>query len=228
MNLVDILVLLIILGFGLVGLKRGVFKELVTTLGFILVIILAYYLKRPVAELLSLHLPFFGKISSFNIMLYQGIAFLVIVLILEALLGVIIRVTGLFEKLLDLTIVLGLASKILGFIVGIIEGVAITFIVLFFLNQPVFKINSINESKVSTGILNNTPVLSNVANGMVNTIDDIYKITKDKAKLSDQEIDLEAIDSMLKNKVIDKDYVEKLIKNKKIDIPNIENILKNY
>ena len=123
-------------------------------------------------------------------------------MILEALLNVLIRVTGVFEKLLDLTIVLGVASKVLGFIVGVIKGVAITFLILFILNQPVFKIDSINESKYANKILDHTPILSSIAGGMVDTINDIYKITKDSTKLEDKEIDLESIEAMLKHKVI--------------------------
>ena len=47
MNVIDIgIILFIIYGF-IVGFKNGFTKQLVKTIGFILVIILAYYLKNP-------------------------------------------------------------------------------------------------------------------------------------------------------------------------------------
>ena len=228
MNIIDAIVILIVLGCGLFGFKRGVFKELAVTLGFIILIIISLYLKGPLAEFLSLHLPFFGNINSFNILLYQGIAFLILVIILEVILQIVIKVTGLFEKILKMTIVLGAVSKILGFIVGMLEGIIIAFVVLFILNQPVFDTKPVNESKFATGILNHTPVLSNINGNLVEAIDDIYKITKDTKELDNKVVDYESLDAMLKHKVINKDYVNKLIDKKKIDIPNVEEILNKY
>ena len=40
MNIVDIVIILLILSMGLTGLRRGVIKQLVTTVGFIIVVIL--------------------------------------------------------------------------------------------------------------------------------------------------------------------------------------------
>ena len=229
MNVIDIAVIFIILAFGLIGAQRGVFKQLVTTVGFLLVVILSFYLKNPLAEFLSLNLPFFGfKASSFNIMFYQAVAFLVVATILLVILNVLINITGIVEKILKFTIILGLPSKILGFIVGIIEGFAITFVLLFFLNQPSLKIDVVNESKLSDKILSSTPILSNISKGMVDTINDIYELTSDSTKLSDNELDLKSIDLMLKHKIISKNYVNKLINAKKIKINGIDNVLNNY
>ena len=111
MNIFDIIIVLIIIVFGFVGANRGVFKQLVTTIGFIIVVTLAFLLKNPLAEFLSLNLPFFkfnGSIanaSSFNIIFYHLVSFIIIVIILEAILQTIIKVTGLFEKILKMTII---------------------------------------------------------------------------------------------------------------------------
>ena len=59
MSIVDALIILIILACGAIGFKKGVIKQLVSTVGFVLVVVLAFYLKNPVAEFLSLNLPFF-------------------------------------------------------------------------------------------------------------------------------------------------------------------------
>ena len=229
MNVIDIATVFIILAFGIIGAQRGFFKQIVTTVGFLIVVILSFYLKNPLAEFLSLNLPFLGfSASSFNIMFYQAVAFLIVVAILLAVLNVLIRITNVFEKILKFTIILGLPSKLLGFIAGIVEGFVIMFVALFFLQQPSLKIDVVNESKLSDKILSSTPVLSNVSSNMVNTINDIYELTQDSTKLDKNTLDLKSIDLMLKHKLISRKYVEKLINAKKINISGIESVLNKY
>lgn len=236
MNIIDIAIILIILGFGALGAQRGVLKQLVTTVGFIIVVVLSFYLKNPVAEFLSLHLPFFkfgggvANAASFNIMFYQAISFIIVVILLESILQVLIKVTGVIEKILKFTIVLGIPSKILGFLVGLIEGFVFVFLALFLLNQPSLKIDIVNDSKLTSKILNSTPILSNIAGGMVDTIEDINELVKDynDDKVDPNSLDLESIDIMLEHKVISTSYVRKLIDNKKIEVVGIESILNKY
>ena len=236
MNIIDIAVVLIILAFGLVGARRGFFKQVVTTVGFIIVVVLAFYLKNPLAELLSDICPFFkfgGKLSgatSLNIIMYNTIAFLIVVIILEAILNVLIKITGIIEKILKFTIILGIPSKILGFIVGVIEGFVIAFIALFFLKQPAFNIDIVNDSKITPTILSSTPILSNVSNGMVNAINDIFELVGDYSnkELDSNTLNLKSIDIMLEHKVITKEYVRKLIDNKKITVSGIDSVLNKY
>ena len=234
MNIIDALIILIILAAGVNGLKNGVLKQLVSTIGFILVVIIAFYLKNPIADFLSLNLPFFkfGKtvIASFNILLYQGIAFLIVVAILELILGIIIKVTGVVEKILKATIILGIPSKILGFVVGIIEGFIIVFLALFILKQPQFNIDIVNDSSFADPILSSTPVLSSVANPMVGTINDTYDLIQEHKsnKISDSELDYKTIELMLKHKVITPKYVRKLVDKDKITLDGIDSLINKY
>ena len=234
MNIIDVLIILIILAVGVNGLKNGVLKQLVSTVGFILMIIIAFYLKNPIADFLSLHLPFFkfgdSVIASFNILLYQGIAFFIVVFILEAILRVILKITGVIEKILKLTIILGIPSKILGFIVGIIEGFALVFITLFILKQPQFNIDLVNESSLADPILTSTPVLSNVSKPLVETINDTYNLVMERKeeKITDKELDYKTIDLMLKHKVITPEYVRKLVDKNKIKLDGIDALINQY
>ena len=234
MNIVDIVIILLILSMGLTGLRRGVIKQLVTTVGFIIVVILAFYLKNPLAEFLSLHLPFFkfgvATVASFNILLYQGIAFLLVVLILEGILGIIIKISGVIERVLKMTIVLGIPSKILGFIVGIIEGFVVMFLVLFIVCQPQFNIGLVKDSALAKPILDSTPILSNVASGMVSVIDDSYDLIleyKDQ-KIGNNELDLKTIKTMLDHKVVTPKYIRKLIDNNKINLSGVDSLINQY
>ncbi len=235
MNIIDVVIILIILCGAVVGFKRGVFKELVMTVGFLLVFIIAFYLKNPVAEFLSLYMPFFnfgnsvGGSAALNIIFYQIIAFIIVFSIIMIIFKVILSITGVIEKILKFTIILGIPSKLLGALVGAIEGYILAFIFVFALNQPILNIGIMNDSKLKEPILNSTPILTNVVSNIKSTIDDIFVLTSDGMYNSNSnEFNLEAIDIMLKHKVIDVHYVERLIDYGKIRISGIDELLNNY
>ncbi len=234
-NIVDVIIVLVILLSGVTGMKRGGIKQLFGTVGFIIVLILAFNLKNPLAEFLSLHLPFFNfggayqGVTALNILIYQLIAFFIILVILEAVLKVVLTVTGILEKLLRMTIILALPSKILGFIVGLVEGFLVVFIILLVLHQPMFNIKALNESKLADKVLKSTPLMSNFANGIVTTVNDIYEVGKGYTNQENPEqLNKETIEIMLKHKVITADYVAKLVDAGKIEILGIENIINQY
>ena len=236
MNIVDAIIVLLILACGVAGFKRGVLKQTVSTVGFIIVVILAFYLKNPIAEFLSLHLPFFSfggnlaNVASLNIILYQLISFILVILVLETVLGILIRITGIIEKILKFTVILGIPSKILGFVVGVVEGFIITFILLFFLRQPGFNLKIFDGSKLTNPILNSTPVLSQVAGDFVDTFNDLYELGNDyyEQKLDANTLDMKSIDVMLEHKIITYNYVIKLVDAKKIKITGIDNVINKY
>ena len=224
MGIVDILIIIFILSFGILGSKRGFFKQTVTTVGSILVFVLAYYFKDGVANFLTFNLPFFNfkgemlGLTSLNIIMYQLIAFLLMVLIFSGILAVIIKITGIFEKILRLTIVLGIPSKILGFILGLVEGYVITYIILFILMLPILKVDIIDNSSFARPILKSSPVISNIVGTTKDTCLSIYDLVNDYSKDKDKDkFNKEAIRIMLSNNMITKSYVEELINKGKLD-----------
>ena len=219
MNVIDVVIILIILCSGVVGFKRGVFKELVMTVGLLLVYIFSFKLKNPLANFLSLNLPFFnfGGATALNIILYQTIAFLIVFAILMIIFRVVLAVTGGFEKFLKFTIILGIPSKILGFIVGLIEGYIIMFIFLFFISQPFLKIDIVVESKLREPILNSSPILSNIAGETNRAISDIYKLSKDYYDNQNVEyFNKETVRILLDYDVVSNEYIDKLEKAGKL------------
>ena len=84
MNILDYLILIIIILGALYGYKRGFLGSLINFIGTIVVIILAFYLKNPISVFLYEHFPFYNfggfykGISVYNILLYEGISFLII------------------------------------------------------------------------------------------------------------------------------------------------------
>ena len=110
MNIIDVVIVLFLAMGLIVGFKRGIFKSAVMFLGTILVFVLAFYLKNPLSELMYTYLPFFplggtfAGVQVFNILLYEALAFFLVYIILMAVLHIIIKITGIFEKILKFTI----------------------------------------------------------------------------------------------------------------------------
>lgn len=224
MNIVDVVIIMGLLLGGVTGAKNGFFRQSVVLIGTILCFILAWVFKNPIANFLSFTLPFFNfagpfeGLTSLNIVMYQLIAFLLLLSLFSALLAIIIKATGVFEKILNFTIILGIPSKILGFIVGVIEAYVIIFAVLFFVNQPAVNLEIVKESTFSPKIVNSSPGLSNIVGNMNDAVNDIYDITKDyNINQNTNSFNKKVINSLLEHKVIDRDYLDKLVSKGKIN-----------
>ena len=59
MNIIDAIAILIILSCMAMGLKKGFTKELISFLGFFVIVIAAFLLKNPISKILYENLPFF-------------------------------------------------------------------------------------------------------------------------------------------------------------------------
>lgn len=224
LNVIDIVIVLLILCAGVVGMKRGVFKELVMTVGYLILIVASLILKNPVAEFLSLKLPFFdfpGKFQGLvvlNIFLYQLIAFILVFAILSIIFNIVLAITKGFEKILNFTIILGAFSKFLGLIVGLINGYILVFIMCVILSYPFFNQSVVAESKLRNKIVTSTPVLSHIAKDMNESIDEIVELTKTDIVNDKNQFNTQSIEIMLKNKLITEEYVQKLVDAGKITL----------
>ena len=106
MNIVDILIIVFILLGAFIGFRDGFTKALVNAVGVIVVVVIAYFLKNPLSELLMSFMPFFsfGGITSLNIVLYEVLAFILVFSVLMIILKIVAVTTGIFEKFLKFTI----------------------------------------------------------------------------------------------------------------------------
>ena len=127
-------------------------------------------------------------------------------------------VTGLIEKVLKATIILSIPSKILGFVVGIIEMYVYIFLILVITTLPIFDSSFLDNSKMSNFILDNTPVLSSVSEEIINIYDDVYDILDDRKSKSDEELNEEILRVLIDKNVVTRDSVKKLIDKNKVHI----------
>ena len=214
--LISLIIIIFILMGGALGMKRGAIKELVTVIGFIVIFVLAYLFKNPLANLFYEYLPFFkfDGLTSLNILFYEALSFIILISLFGILLRVLISLSGAIEKFLDATIILGIPSKLIGCLLGILEYVGITFIILYFITV---KYDVRSNSKVAEIILNETPVLSSMCDKSLNTINEIndikdqYKDKEDKSLLNQQIVEI-----MIKNNVITREKIDELIEKDKL------------
>lgn len=231
MNIVDVIILLFI-GLGAVtGFVRGFFKQTVIFVGTILVVVLSFILKNPLSLILYENLPFFkmGGLTTLNILLYEVLAFMICLAILSIVLGIVIKISGIVEKLLNLTIILALPSKLLGMLVGIIQFVVLIYVVLFVASMPVFEVPHISESKYADIILTKTPIVSGIADKAVDTFNEIKEFSKQKIDVNNvKEVNSNILDIMLKNDIVNIDSVVLLNEEGKIEIDNLDELVNKY
>jgi len=233
MNFVDYILIAILLLHLLKGFKNGLLVSIINVVGVALVFIIAFYLKGPVSIFLYERLPFlsfagiFKGVQAVNILFYEAIAYGITILLLGIVFGVVKRFTKIMDKILSITIFLNLPSKILGGIVGLLEGVIYSFLLLFIASVVNTTTTYVNESKYGNLVLERTPIISDVASNLVNSSNEIYN-TVLKNENNTNQANLESIDILMKYDILSYDSCVKLINDKKINIIGIENVIEKY
>ena len=237
LNIFDVGIILLLIMFLIVGFKNGVIREAFSLIGIIAVFILSFVFKGLLGNLMCIILPFFklsGVIEGFsviNILIYQIIAFMLVFAILLTIYEIFLKISKFIQKLVNLTIILILPSKLLGAVVSLIKGVTVLFAVFIVLMIPLKNSELFTGSTMVNQILYKTPILSQSSNNFINTVEEIYNLAEkvSNKKISTNAANLELLDMMLKHKIVNKSTVESLVKLHKLDdVNNIETVLQKY
>ena len=116
LNIFDVGIILVLIMFVIVGFKRGVIKECVSLVGIIIIFVLSFALKGVVGNFLCQYLPFFsfkGSIEGLvviNILFYQIIAFLIVFCLLLSVYSIVLFISKVIQKVVNLTIILIIPS----------------------------------------------------------------------------------------------------------------------
>jgi len=221
--MVDIIII-ILLGLGIfVGIRRGFTRQLVETVGTIIVIVISFLFSGYLANFFYKVFPFFNfsgrfeGITSLNLLLYEVIAFLVIFSLLSGILKILKTTTTVFEKLLNATIILGIPSKILGALVGGINNFIYIFVALYFLSLPVFGITQVADSNIGNGVLHNTPILSNLGKNYLDIFDELDALLeKYKHGSTKEELNQQTLELLINNRIVSRPTVNNLIDTGKL------------
>lgn len=235
MTIVDAILILFLLLGAVLGFKKGAIKSLVVLIGTILVVVISYYLKNPIAELLLDYCPFikFGGawtgLVTLNILLYEALAYVLVFVVLSSILSLFIKVSGILETVLKMTIILGIPSKIIGAVLGFLEAVVFSFIVLFVLLQFNGTSKMVSDSSLAISIIDKTPFIGHMVDDTYKAIQDINKL-QDKYKNDNNKdaYNAEILTIMLKYKVVTPELTQKLIANKKLNFAGVQNVLDSY
>ena len=237
MNVLDIGIILILIMSSIIGFKRGVIKEVVSLVGLISIFVIAYIFKEELGNSLCKYLPFFNftgslkGLISINILIYQLIAFLIIYSILLSIYMIILKLSGILQKLVNLTVILLLPSKLGGAIISFFKVYITIFIVLLVLIIPLKDNSLFTTSKISSIVIYKTPILSKCTDSITKSVDEIYTLA-DKVshkEITTNEANLQIIDIMLEYQVVDKKTIEQLVVLEKLDeIKGINAITKKY
>ena len=234
--MVDLIIIVLIILGAFVGAKRGFTKELVSVLGFIACIILAFIFKNPIAAFFYDKLPFFSfggflkGITALNILVYEVLAFLITFTLFKILLKIVKMLTGIFESFLTATVILGIPSKILGAILGALEWLVISFIILFVLSLPIFSSKYVYKSKIYDFMITLTPKFSKEINNITSVLNEFEDLKNKYINNTDtNQFNLDSLDLMLKYHIIDVESANKLyLKGKFKTIKDIETVLDKY
>lgn len=239
MGAIDIVIILLLIMFGVVGWKKGVIKEVVQLVGMIAVLVISFMFKDELGNIFCKWLPFFeftgspveGMVS-LNILIYQLLGFFAIFVVLYGIYSIILKLSGIFQKLVDWTLILLLPSKIAGLIVGLIEGYILIFVLLLLiLVLPANVTGNYQDSKLVNQIVYETPILSSAANDVTTSLKDIYNLTDQviNKKIETNEANLKTIDIMLKYDLVTPKTVEQLVILDKLKgIQGIDNVINKY
>ena len=235
MNIIDAIAILIILSCMAMGLKNGFTKELISFLGFFVIVIAAFLLKNPISKILYENLPFFTfgglfkGITAINIILYEIIAFFIVIAILTIVFRVLLFASSIFEKLLNMTIILGIPSKILGMVVGLVEGFVWVFILFYIVSLPLFNFKEVNDSKMMGPVLKNTPILSSFTKDFKVALEELSDLKEEyKNEGNKEKFNYDTLNILLKYKIVTTESIEKLNEKGKLKIENVNTLLNLY
>lgn len=181
MNILDICIILVVLLGAYSGYKKGAIKGLVQTAGLIAIVIVAYQFKGLLGNLLVKVMPFFnfsGGLYSLSALMYHGIAFFVIFILLYCILNILLNLSGFIDFLSQTSVMYELPSKIAGAIIGAIESIIFVFAFSFTVLQVGPVQHNVMESTIARRVVERTPIVNVVFSPSIAAAERIYDHVK--------------------------------------------------
>lgn len=235
MSIIDVVIIVVIILGGFAGYKRGFLPQLISLIGFFVVMVGAFLLKNPISELLYTYCPFFKfvgilkDVSVLNIILYEVVAVILTALILWLILKI---VSILFNKINDSIndiFFFEVLSELGGCFLGLIENYIVVFVCLYITALPFFNIELLRNSTFRPFILKDTPILSSFVDESVKVFEELGDLTNKYRNEEDvSEFNKDALDVLLKYKFTSVSSIDKLVEKNKIEINGIEDVLSKY
>lgn len=236
-SILDIALILILFMFAVGGFRKGAIKEAVSLVGIVAVFVIAFLLKGVLGNLLCKFLPFFDfagnleGVTVLNILLYQLVAFIIIYSLLFSVYVIVVKISSGIQKLVNMTIVLWIPSKIIGALIAFVTGYIVIFAVLLVLLIPLKDSNLFKDSKVANYIVYDSPILSSSSESISNSINEINDLSEElsRGKIDKNEANLQTMDILLKYKIVSPKTAKQLVALDKLDgISGLEEVIESY
>ena len=145
---------------------------------------------------------------------------MIVFVILLSLYSISLKISRVIQKIVNMTIILWLPSKILGGIVSLIKGYLIIMIISILLIIPFRNLSIFRESKIMNYMLYETPIISNYTDNFIEPVKQIYDLSNDISNetITAQEANKRSINIMIKYKITNQSTVNNLIKLKKLNV----------
>lgn len=237
MNILDVAIILGLAMSAIIGFKRGAIKEIVSLIGIIVVFIIAFSFKGVLGNVLCKWLPFFNfagnleGVTVLNILLYQLIAFIIIYSLLFSIYMIVVKISGIVQKIVHMTIILWLPSKLIGAVVAFVTGYVMVFVILLALLIPLKDTSVFTESRLANFIVYKSPILASSSKNISTSINEVYKLGEDLSlgNISKNEANVKTMDVLLKYKVVSPKTARQLIVLDKLDgISGLEDVIAKY
>lgn len=218
MNVLDVCIIAVLALTMFIGYKQGFLKGILSLIGISLIAFVSFLFRDNLADILLKICPFFkfsGQyegITSLNILIYEGITFGIIFIVLTSFLIILLNITGLIQKIIDTSVVLTLPSKILSVAVGLINGIVIVYIGLFVMMNINSSRKLVYNSYISKIILERTAVFSKSTSNNYLAYEEINNSLKSCKKDNNKKVcNTKVANTLIKYDIISKDDVEELI-----------------
>ena len=142
---------------------------------------------------------------------------------------IVVFASSIVQKIIDMTIILGLPSKILGFLIGLVEYYLISFVIIYILVLPIFSVKEVVDSRYANIILEKTPIVSSSFGEKMEFLNEFVSL-KEKYKNTESatQFNYDTLDLFLKYDIINVNSAKKLREKNKLKIDGIDNLLKKY
>ncbi len=219
--IVNIVIILLVVLATMDGYKKGLFESVVKFLGFIIACVVAFAFKNKLSVLMYTYLPFFKfggaikGVTAINILLYELIAFIIIYIVAMLVINLLIKMTGLIDKLVKAIPIIGFVDQLLGAVVGFIDAIVVLYLVIFIFKFGCNMFGFYVRPSLADNIME-IPILNDKFGSSIDAFDDIIALKDDYNSSEKDEFNNKAIKILLDKKVITKENLDVLIKKNKI------------
>ena len=224
MQIINIFIIIAFLLGIFLGYQKGAIKQLSDFLILFISSILAGFISDILFSITYKYLPFLnfnGKaegLKIINIILWKIIIYIICIIILILIIRSLLIKFKLYDKIIDSMVDISPLNKIIGALLSIPLVFISIFNICLILLLPNFNITQLNDSKVISKIMENTPILSLQNKNLYNNQKYIIKRInmKDNTSKNIKKLNKDIENHMLKTGFINKNIIENLEKEKKL------------